>query len=240
MQFPKVHGVIGRRLLVNFRAEPAVIQRHLPSPFRPKLHDGHAVAGICLIRLENIRPKRFPRMFGLSSENAAHRIAVVWDDDRGSHEGVYIPRRDTGSLMNHLAGGRLFPGEHQRASFRVDEANDWIALRMTSADGRVEVDVAGRVSAELPATSIFRTVADASAFFEPGSVGYSATASGRQLDGVVLKTFSWSVTPLAVERASSTYFADEAMFPAGSIAFDCALIMRNIAHEWHAGAPMYI
>jgi hypothetical protein len=39
------------------------------------------------------------------------------------------------------------------------------------------VEVTGRVTAELPATSIFRTVAEASAFFEPGSVGYSATAA---------------------------------------------------------------
>ena len=240
MQLPKVHGVIGRRLLVNFRAEPGVVQRHLPSSFRPKLHEGYAVAGICLIRLEDIRPKRFPRMLGLSSENAAHRIAVLWDDDNGSHEGVYIPRRDTGSLMNHLAGGRLFPGEHHRATFRVEDEDDRIALGMISADGRIRVDVAGRVAAELPTTSIFRTVAEASAFFEPGSVGYSATASGRRLDAVVLKTHSWSVAPLAIERVSSTYFADETVFPAGSVAFDCALIMRNITHEWQAGAPMYI
>jgi hypothetical protein len=240
MQLPKVHGVIGRRLLVNFRAEPGVVQRHLPSPFRPKLHKGHAVAGICLIRLEDIRPKRFPRMLGLSSENAAHRIAVLWDDDNGSHEGVYIPRRDTGSLMNHLVGGRLFPGEHHRATFRVEDENDRIALEMISADGRVQVDVAGRVAAELPTTSIFRTVPEASAFFEPGSVGYSATASGRRLDGVVLKTHSWSVAPLAIERVSSTYFADQTVFPAGSVTFDCALIMRNITHEWQASAPMYI
>ena len=240
MKLTKVHGVIGRRLLVNFRIEPQVIQRHLPSPFRPKLHEGHAVAGICLIRLEGIRPKRFPRMLGLSSENAAHRIAIRWDDQSGSHEGVYIPRRDTGSLMNHLAGGRLFPGEHHRARFRVAETDDRIALEMVSADGRVQVDVAARVAAALPTTSIFRTVAEASSFFEPGSVGYSATDSGRRLDGVVLKTHSWSVAPLAIERVSSTYFADETVFPPGSVTFDCALIMRNIAHEWQAGAPMYI
>ena len=240
MQMPKVHGVIGRRLLVNFRVDPSVVQRHLPSPFRPKLHEGHAVAGICLIRLEDIRPKRFPRMLGLSSENAAHRIAVLWDDDNGSHEGVYIPRRDTGSLMNHLVGGRLFPGEHHRATFRIEEAGDRIALEMISADGQVQVEVAGRATAELPTTSIFRSVAEASAFFEPGSVGYSATASGRRLDGVVLKTHSWNVAPLAIERVSSTYFADETVFPAGTVTFDCALIMRNIAHEWQAGAPMYI
>ena len=240
MKVPKVHGVIGRRLLVNFRVEPEVIQRQLPAPFRPKLHDGHAVAGICLIRLENIRPLRFPQMLGLSSENAAHRIAVVWDDEAGPHEGVYIPRRDTGSLMNHLVGGRLFPGEHQRASFRIEEAGDRIALTMSSTDGRIQVDVAGRIAEQLPASSIFRTLAAASQFFEPGSVGYSATASGKRLDGVVLKTHAWKVAPLAMERVSSTYFEDRSSFPAGTITFDCALIMRNIAHEWQAGAPMYI
>jgi len=145
MQIPKVHGVIRRRLLVNFRVEPAVVQRHLPPPFRPKLHEGQAVAGICLIRLEQIRPKRFPRLMGLSSENAAHRVAVVWDDAAGSHEGVYIPRRDTGSLLTHLSGGRIFPGEHHRAAFRVQETGDGIELMMKSADGRVQVDVAGRL-----------------------------------------------------------------------------------------------
>jgi len=73
MRFPRVHGTIRRRLLVNFRVDPAVMQRQLPAPFRPKLHDAYAIAGVCLIRLENIRPRRFPAMLGISSENAAHR-----------------------------------------------------------------------------------------------------------------------------------------------------------------------
>jgi hypothetical protein len=240
MRLPKIHGTIKRRLLVNFRVDAAVMQRQLPAPFRPKLHDGHAIAGMCLIRLENIRPRRFPAMLGFSSENAAHRIAVLWDDDAGAHEGVYIPRRDTGSLINHLAGGRLFPGEHQRARFQVVEDAGAIALAMRSADGWVEVDVVGREAEHLAATSVFRSVAEASKFFEGGSVGYSATASGRRLDGVVLKTESWSVAPLAVERARSSYFENPTLFPKGSLEFDCALIMRNIAHEWEMAADMYV
>jgi hypothetical protein len=55
MRLPKVHGTIRRRLLINYRVDPAVMQRHLPAPFRPKLHDGNAVAGMCLIRLEGSR-----------------------------------------------------------------------------------------------------------------------------------------------------------------------------------------
>ncbi|HWM91264.1 MAG TPA: DUF2071 domain-containing protein [Thermoanaerobaculia bacterium] len=236
MRFPKIHGVIRRRLLVNFRVEPDVMQRHLPAPFRPKLHDGYAIAGICLIRLEDIRPKRVPQMLGLSSENAAHRVAVVWDDQ----EGVYIPRRDTGSLINHLAGGRVFPGEHHRAAFQVTDEGDRIELHMHGADGGVEVDVVGHTTQELPPTSVFRSVSDASAFFESGALGYSATAGGSRLDGVVLSTSSWRVEPLAIDFVHSSYFADEALFPAGSITFDCALLMRDVTHEWHAADDLHV
>ena len=240
MRIPKIHGVIRRRILVNFRVDPRVIQRHLPQPFRPKLHDGSAVAGICLIRLEQIRPRPVPALLGLSSENAAHRIAVVWSDDAGSHEGVYIPRRDTGSTLSHLVGGKLFPGEHHRARFQVNETPSRVELHMRSFDEKVAVDVAGNIATDLPKSSRFRSIAEASAYFEGGSVGYSATAEATRLDGVTLKTRSWAVEPLAVEYASSSFFSDSALFPEGSVHFDCALIMRNIQHEWQAAEDMYI
>ena len=60
MQLPALQGLVRRRILVNFRVAPDVMERHLPSPFRPKLVDGWALAGICLIRLEQIRPRGFP------------------------------------------------------------------------------------------------------------------------------------------------------------------------------------
>jgi hypothetical protein len=240
MRLPKVHGVIRRRLLVNFRAAPSVVEALLPPPFRPKLHDGWAVAGICLIRLEEIRPKGFPRLAGLSSENAAHRIAVEWDEGGTRREGVYIPRRDTGSLMNHLAGGRVFPGEHHHARFDVEDTPDRVVLEMNAADGAVHLRVEGRPATALPAGSIFTSLEAASGFFEPGSVGFSATASGRRLDQVVLTTHGWSVAPLTIDHVTSSWFADPARFPPGSAVFDCALIMRNIAHEWHGGASLYL
>ena len=111
---------------------------------------------------------------------------------------------------------------------------------MRSADRRIEIDVVGRSAERLPEGSIFSSVGEASAFFESGSVGYSMTSSGNRLDGVVLKTESWTVEPLAVEQAHSTYFEDPAMFPAGSIVLDCGLIMRNIPHEWETAREMYV
>lgn len=238
MNIPAMKGTIGRRILVNFRADPAVVQSMLPAPFRPKLHNGDAIVGICLIRLENIRPASCALPIGFSSENAAHRIAVLWDDADGSiREGVFIPRRDTGSPLNHLTGGRLFPGEHHIASFDVRSSESDIDFHMRSKDGDVEVRVSGTIGNDLPSTSCFTSLAEASSFFESGSLGYSVRSDSDRLDGLLLKTKSWHVDTLNVSDVYSSYYSDETLFPKGSITFDHALLMRNIEHEWHAAKP---
>ena len=241
MRLPTIEGIIRRRILVNYRVDPIVIQRLLPSRFRPKLHEGRAVAGICLIRLEHIRPKILPAFIGINSENAAHRIAVLWDDERGvTREGVFIPRRDTDSEINHLMGGRIFPGEHNRASFTVEESETEVSLSMESQDGRIKVGLVGRISDALPTSSLFSSLSAASSFFEPGSLGYSVTGDAHRLDGVELETKEWRVEPMTLDRVNSSFFADEERFPKGSVEFDHALIMRNIAHEWHSASDLYV
>lgn len=241
MRIPVIEGTIQRRLLVNFRVDPDVMQRELPARFRPKLHAGHAIAGICLIRLEGIRPRAIRVPVGIASENAAHRIAVQWTTGAGETcEGVFIPRRDTNSMMNHLAGGRLFPGEHHRARFVVDDGGDRIDVAMRSDDGLVDLRVRGRTARALPRTSCFASIEEASAFFERGSLGYSVTADRGRLDGIRLETHGWHVEPLAVEEVRSSYFSDTTRFPRGSVEFDCALLMRDVAHEWHAAGDLAV
>ncbi|MGH7326887.1 MAG: DUF2071 domain-containing protein, partial [Polyangiaceae bacterium] len=219
MKLPVIQGVIRRRLLINFRVEPAVMQRQLPDRFRPKRHRGSAVAGICLIRLEDIRPKHLPGFVGVSSENGAHRIAVEWEADGQLHEGVYIPRRDTSSRINQFAGGRLFPGEHHHSDFAVTDVGDRIDFSMRSPDG-VSVEVRAHVADALPSTSMFASLAEASSFFEHGSIGYSATRDKDRLDGIRLRTKTWKVTALEVEHVSSSFFSDLEAFPEGSVVFD--------------------
>jgi hypothetical protein len=240
MRIPVIRGIIKRRLLVNFRADPAVVQRLLPQPFCPKQHRGHAIIGICLIRLEQIRPAGLPGVLGLASENAAHRIAVEWTDTAGvQREGVFIPRRDTGSFLNRVAGGRVFPGEHHPARFSVVDICGHIELSMRSLDGTVSVRVVGDEAEALPATSCFSSLAEASAFFEGGSLGYSITRDGNRLDGLLLRTLDWRLRALSVSEVQSSFFADPQRFPAGSIVFDHALVMRDILHEWHKADDMY-
>lgn len=91
MYIPTLEGTIDRRLLVNYRVDPAMLQELLPTPFRPKLVHGMGVAGICLIRLKHLRPRGLPTMIGFSSENAAHRIAVEWDEQGVMREVCLCP-----------------------------------------------------------------------------------------------------------------------------------------------------
>jgi hypothetical protein len=191
------------------------------------------MAGVCLIRLKRIRPKFLPAFFGFSSENAAHRFAVEWEHDGETKEGVFIPRRDTTSRLNALVGGKLFPGVHHHATFRVREQDGHYRVVLDSDDRRTHVLVEGSVATDLPNTSVFGSLDEASAFFERGSLGYSVTARPGEFDGLELRSFAWHVRPLAVERVESSFFEDRALFPAGSVEFDCALLMRGIDHEWH-------
>jgi hypothetical protein len=235
MKLPAVSGVIRRRILVNFRVDPAVMQPLLPAPFRPKLVGGAAIAGVCLIRLERLRPRFLPPPFGMHSENAAHRVAVCWTDEGGAEcEGVYVPRRDTDSLCSSLAGGRLFPGEQQHARFTVMDEEGVIDFALQSDDGQVTIRLRGRTAQDVPATSVFPSVGAASDFFEAGSLGYSATSAGDRLDGMCLCTQVWHIEPLRLDSVYSSYFADELKFPKGSVEFDSAFLMRNIPHEWQS------
>ncbi|MCA9197006.1 MAG: DUF2071 domain-containing protein [Planctomycetales bacterium] len=233
MQIPTLAGVIERRILANYRVDPSCMTAVLPPPFRPQLVDGFAIGGICLIRLKRIRPKRIPILWGFASENAAHRIAVEWDANGQTQHGVFVPRRDTNSKLNALVGGRIFPGIHHRATFNVAENGNRYSVAMHSLDGEVLVRVDGSVASGLPDSSIFKTLESASEFFRLGSFGYSATPKQGTFDALELDCKNWQVEPLHVDAIQSSYFENERLFPPNSIEFDCALLMRNIDHEWH-------
>ena len=232
MYLPVIRGVIARRILVNYRVEPEFLERILPAPFRPQLVQGCGIAGICLIRLKHIGPRVWPSALGFSSENAAHRIAVEWDEDGRTHSGVYIPRRDTNSRLNVFLGGRLLPGVHHQAIFRSKEQSNHVELEVNSRDGATRVLVRGRPTTSLATSSAFKSTAEASAFFEAGSRGYSPARVSGAFDGLELRTLNWHLNALEIDRVESSFFDDPTAFPVGSVHFDSAFWMREVHHEW--------
>ena len=229
MKIPIIHGYIERRILINFTADPKVVERILPFPFRPIIYKEKAIVGICLIRLKNIKPKGLPAFVGINSENGAHRIAVEWDENGETKTGVYIPRRDTSLRFNTLIGGRLFPGKHYYAKFNVKEGNGNYHIDFKSSDD-TETLIDAIESNIFNDNSIFETLNNASNFFKSGELGYSPNKD--KFEGLKLNTYNWEVQPLEVLNVKSSFFENEEVFPKGSIKFDNALLMTNIEHEW--------
>ena len=233
MFVPTLSGVIDRRLLINFRVDPRVLAAILPPPFRPQIVAGYGLAGICLIRLRHVRPRHWPRWLGLASENAAHRVAVEWEERGQIRSGVYILRRDTDSRLNALAGGRIFPGTHHHAAFRVQEQPEQFKVEVRTRRETL-LRVEAQATDQWSAGSVFNSLPEASAFFQNGASGYSAASGRASFQGLALRCQSWHVEPLAVSLVKSLLFDDLLLFPAGTIQLDCGLLMRGIEHEWQS------
>src|SRR5262249_57335258 len=122
VMLPTLEGIIARRVLVNFRVDPDVARRLVPAPLEPIVERGACVAGICLIRLERLRPKGLPAVVGLASENMAHRIAIRYPTPAGASDGVFIWRRDTDQGVVNLLRRRLLSGGHWPAALRAAAA----------------------------------------------------------------------------------------------------------------------
>jgi len=234
-----IHGLIDRRVLLNYHIDPVALQRVLPPGFRPKLFKGKGIGGVRMIRFSELRPRMTPRWLGLRSENAAHRIAVEWDQDDGTHEGVFIPRRDTNSSFNEMFGGKVFPGIFHKSIFITTESPREIAVTIKQRDGTDEARFHGHVAQQLPKQSLFDTVEQAASFFSLGARGYSATREEGHYHGMELRSLDWHVEPMEVEHAHTSFFSNRENFPEAAVEFDCALLMRKVDHEWHSRPDLY-
>lgn len=234
MRLPQMVGEVERRLLVNYRIDPEPVSHLLPPQLRPQLVDGMAVAGICLIRLGSLRPRWTPAALGLRTENAAHRIAVEWDERGETRSGVFIPRRDSDSRLTLWLGGRAFPGVHHHASFLVEETQGRIRVAFDSDDGAASVDVTVEVEPTLTGSRLFADAGQASRFFERGAVGFSPARNPSRLEAVRLTTSAWHVDPCRVINSRSSFFEDPTRFPSGSANLDSALVMRKVPVLWDA------
>ena len=233
----KVEGVIARRILLNYWLDPVVARRLVPEPFEIVTRNGFAVAGICLIRLEQMRPYGLPAAMGIASENMAHRIAVRYPvEENGAtvmRDGVYIWRRDTDSSLAVRLGGLLFPGTFRDAEFHVTD-EEALRLEVLTEDGAADVRLHAAVGPEWKWTLLFSRLHDVCEFFQRADCGFNTTLRCDGFEGQRLVQERWEMAPVAVSDVHAAYYADEERFPRGSVGFDSAVIMRGIPHYWKA------
>lgn len=212
----------------------------LPTGLRVRIVEGSALAGICLIRLGQIRPagvagSLLPENWGWRAENAAHRIAVEWHGVGGPQQGVYIPVRHSASWLPVLGGGRIFPGAHRKARFTTAETASRFNIVMNSVEAQLEVGASAVTGSAIWQSTLFSNLAEASALFAAGKVAWSPGRRQGVVEGVRLQTERWQIEPAEVHTLSSSFFD---ALPSSAISFDSALLMRNIPSYWSSAGTL--
>lgn len=229
--FQTFTGVMARRLLVNWRVPAEIAARVLPGKVRPTLVKGWAIAGLCLVRLERMRPTGLPGILGMASENMAIRMGAEWDTPEGMRRGVIIFRRDTGSWANSVVAGRAGYGVHHRGTFAVEEAAGRTEVSVRGEGDAHRAHVVVRDSARVTAGSLFANIDEAGRFFRGGECGYAQGRRRGVWEGARLRLHRWDLRPMAVDAAYSSYI--DVLF-GGAAAVDSAFVMRGIGHTWQA------
>lgn len=191
MKLPVLHGVIDRRILINYRIEPDVVRSLLPPHLQPLLVNGYASGGVCLIRLKDIGLKYTPSIFRITSENAAYRFLVTWKGNNGLARGVYIPRRNSDSWLNVMVAGRIFAWPHHAARFFSAEANGCYSLRVGPHNGPSELEIDGHRTDHFPKDSMFRSLGEASRCLRIANSVYHLRRTGG-----ALKRSAWKPAPV--------------------------------------------
>ena len=236
MKLFNIVGNIERRILVNYRFDPEVLSKLLPSPFRPRVINGYAVGGMCLIRFNKMRPNFFPEFLGSSSENGTHRFCIEWDDNGKVKKGVFVMQRFTNSKLHELGSNILSPGALSFAEFKIEEENNKYSVEFMSKNGdQVKLVVTGNGQFH---SEVYSSIEEVSNDFKTDSIGFSPFKNNI-FYGVKLVTKSWKVSPLDLISIKSSFFENEEFFPKGSAQVDHCLLMENIGHSWSKVDSVY-
>lgn len=226
-----VHGTIRQRVLVNALVDPAEAAARLPDGVGPHEIDGATVVGCCLLEIHRIRPAGTPSTLGVTLLACAHRIAARWNQGQDPAHGVFVPMRHTSSRLAAIAGGRWFPGIHERAALAaapvIDGGVDWT---MAPNDGSIglAVRIAGEFDASRPAGAACgadRSCVDA-------TLGISPRRNGT-LEVARMETDHRLVRPIAITEWHSDFLASfrTALAPT-------AVLMEDVEVTWTAAGRL--
>ena len=189
--------------------------------------------------LPGASPRILPGWLGLRSENARASNRRRMGTGRRGLRKVFSFRAETRTLPSTNFLVVSVPWHFHKGSFDGDEAADQISLTIyPSRRPRKEARFKGRVGRALSETSLFDTVEQAASFFSLGATGYSATHKEVITTGWSCAALDWHVSRWTLRTHIPAAFRFEALSE-GSVELDCALVMRNIEHEWHSRPDLY-
>ncbi|NQZ58950.1 MAG: DUF2071 domain-containing protein [Lentisphaeraceae bacterium] len=226
MNFSDMRDNIQKQILINYRINPDALNSFLPESLQPYILKKWAHVGICLLSSKSINIEWLPHWIHNNSWNVAHYFIVSKD----GNPACYIPRNDTSSYLNLLTGTRIFAGSTKMAEIEVSDDQHQLNIQVKSKDKKISIDYHGIRCQNLPSSSVFTNLREATEFFNHEKCQYSHKLKSYSSKGPSTTDQDWSVSALSTSTCFSTLF--ENIFPAGSYEFDHAICMENTRTDW--------
>lgn len=211
-------GLIRQRVLLTYRVDEEWLQRQLPPGFVPTIVDGTALAGLCLLRWEALRPAGLPAWAGFPVDGIAERW-FAHRAGRAHQPGVVIPRRwvrgrAAATLTRLVAGGHAEPT-------RVSFLRHGEQLRVRTLEGPL-VDVTVAPAPELSSTALFGGDAAAvEALHATAKRGWSGCGNASIAATDMVADAAWDAHPAAAVAVRQDVLPDHAVL-------DHALVMERV------------
>ncbi|HTN79565.1 MAG TPA: hypothetical protein VMK16_07820 [Acidimicrobiales bacterium] len=227
---PVLQATLERRLLLTYRLDPDAVADLVPGPFWLHMVGGFAVGSITLDHVTALRPRGLPAAAGFTSQNAAHRIAVEWDQHGRKAAGTFVLSRHTSARRIAVAGDRLFPGLRMRADFDVDDRGPNVSVGFRGSDGSA-VDAEVVVDDDVGRSELFSAPQEGWRLAVRGAMTASLRRKAGELDWIDEHARGGRVRAASIERVTSSLFSAALGTP------DSAIVARDVMIEWQAALP---
>lgn len=163
---PHLVGTVGRRFLISYPVEPALLAPRVPPGGELSTAHGKAWVSACFVRIDDMRPAGAPRALGTGFHYLIHRTrALLPYPDGRRRESVLILEpsidRRVLSWLGRLSTGVRF---HVR-DVTLDESGDGWRLRMSQGGTTLfEAEIARPFEERMPAGSRFADPTEADGF----------------------------------------------------------------------------
>ena len=125
-----VSAHVRERIVVNLAVSPRAMAEEIPCDWLlPQIVDGRAIVTFCVLWLQRVTPRGWPKAIMPSQVSCAIRFGVI--DEATGEPGVYVVDRCTDSAIGSLATRFGCPGFHPLV--RITEATD-DAKRLITAE----------------------------------------------------------------------------------------------------------
>lgn len=226
-------------ICVNVRIRPDALRPLIPRQFDLDLYDGWAFVSLTASRLKDFGVGLIPRSLRMNFYQATYRAHVTFTDFRERRlRGCYFVRSETNSRVMSLTANLLPEFKaHHCSTYPIVMAHqgDHLLLSVDSGHdpaGKVVLVLdASRELAEMPPTSLFRSVADAYGFIVDFYDAFSYDPDTGEVFLLRIERGDWDIRILAPVDYFFGFFSD-GPFPPGAAELDSVFYFRNTPYRW--------